>query len=119
MDSTCHFYLFILLAGLERVLRGCLSFIYLGCAGSSLPLRLSLVAGRGLLSSCGVESSHHRGVSRCRVWALEHRLSSCGSRAWLLPGMWDHPGSGVEPVSPALAGGLFTAEPSGEPRVLF
>ena len=29
--------------------------------------------------------------------------------------MWDLPGSGIEPVSPALAGGSFTTEPSGKP----
>ena len=33
-----------------------------------------------------------------------HRLSSCGSRAPLLHGMWDLPRPGLEPVSPALAG---------------
>ena len=32
------------------------------------------------------------------------RLSSCGSRAQLLRGMWDLPRPGLEPVSPALAG---------------
>ena len=32
------------------------------------------------------------------------RLSSCGSRAQLLCGMWDLPKSGLEPVSPTLAG---------------
>ena len=29
--------------------------------------------------------------------------------------MWDLPGPGIEPVSPALAGGLFTTEPPGKP----
>ena len=28
--------------------------------------------------------------------------------------MWDHPGSGIEPMSPALAGGFFTNEPPGK-----
>ena len=45
-----------------------------------------------------------------------HRLSSCGSRAQLLRGMWDPPRPGLEPVSPALAGGFPTAEPPGKPR---
>ena len=31
-----------------------------------------------------------------------HRLSSCGSRAWLLRGMWDLPRPGLEPVSPCI-----------------
>ena len=29
--------------------------------------------------------------------------------------MWDLPGSGIEPVSPALAGGVFSAEVPGKP----
>ena len=43
------------------------------------------------------------------------RLSSCGSRAQLLRGMWDLPGPGLEPVSPALAGRLSTTAPPGKP----
>ena len=31
-------------------------------------------------------------------------------------GMWNLPGSGIEPVSPALAGGFFTTELPGKPR---
>ena len=30
--------------------------------------------------------------------------------------MWDLPRLGIEPMSPALAGGLFTTEPPGKPR---
>ena len=51
--------------------------------------------------------------------ALEHRLNSCGSQAQLLRGMWDLPGSGIELVSLALAGGFFTTEPPGKPRINF
>ena len=43
------------------------------------------------------------------------RLSSCGSRAQLLRGMWDLPGPGLEPVSPALAGRSSTTAPPGKP----
>ena len=43
------------------------------------------------------------------------RLSSCGSRSQLLRGMWDLPGPGHEPVSPALAGGFSTTAPPGKP----
>ena len=32
--------------------------------------------------------------------------------------MWDHPGSGIEPGSPALAGKFFTTELPGKPRLL-
>ena len=33
--------------------------------------------------------------------------------------MWDLPGSGIEPVSPALAGGFFTTEPTEEPNTKY
>ena len=57
------------------------------------------------------------GLSRCSSWALEHRLSSCAARAWLLCVMWDFPGPGIEPVSLALEGRVFTTEPPGKPCV--
>ena len=47
------------------------------------------------------------GFRSCDVWALEHRLGSCGVWAWLPCGMWHLPGPGLEPMSPASAGGLF------------
>ena len=43
------------------------------------------------------------------------RLSSCGSQAQLLRGMWDLPRPGLEPVSSALAGRFSTAAPPGKP----
>ena len=76
----------------------------LRCGARALGVRTSVAAARGL-SSCG---------SR----ALERRLSSCGARASLLRGMWDLPGPGLEPVSPALAGGLLTTAPPGKPLVV-
>ena len=47
------------------------------------------------------------------------RLSNCGSRAQLLRGMWDLPGPGLEPVSPALTGGFSTTTPPGKPPFFF
>ena len=70
------------------------------CAAQDLGTRASVVVARGL-SSCG-------------SWALECRLSSCGAWASLLRGMWDLPGPGLEPVSPALAGGFLTTVPPGK-----
>ena len=48
-----------------------------------------------------------------------HKLSSCGSRAQLLRGMWDLPRPGLEPVSPALAGRFSTTAPPGKPSRVF
>ena len=47
------------------------------------------------------------------------RLSSCGSQAQLLRGMWDPPRPGLEPASPALAGRFSTTAPPGKPRFVF
>ena len=55
-----------------------------------------------------------RGLSSCGAWALECRLSSGGARALLLHGMWDLPGPGMEPTSPALAGRFLTTVPPGK-----
>ena len=77
----------------------------LQCAGFSLQWLL-------LLRSMG---SRRVGFSSCGTWALlERRLSSCGARAYLLRGMWDLPGPGLEPVSPALAGRFSTTAPPGK-----
>ena len=82
------------------------------CAGFSLQWLLllrSTGSRHAGFSSCGTWASVvvAHGVSSCGSWALEHRLSSCGARAYLLCSMWDLPGPGLEPVSPALAGGFF------------
>ena len=45
-------------------------------------------------------------------------LSSCGAHASLLHGTWDLPGPGIDPVSPALAGGFFTTESPRKPLAI-
>ena len=69
-----------------------------------------------LLRSTG---SRHVSFRSCGMRALEHRLSSCGARAYLLCSMWDLPGPGLEAVSPALAGGFLTTVLPGKPWTLF
>ena len=59
------------------------------------------------------------GLSSCGLWAPEYRLSSCGTQALLLRGMWDLPGRGLQPVSPALAGRFLTTVPPGKPYIAF
>ena len=44
-------------------------------------------------------------------------FSSCGSRPQLLCSMWDLPGPGLKPVSPALAGGFLPTAPPGKSKV--
>ena len=45
---------------------------------------------------------------------VDHRLHSCGAWAWIFPSLWDIRRPGIEPESPALAGGFFPAEPPGK-----
>ena len=68
-----------------------------------------LIAVRGPLTIAASLVAEHRLQMR--------RLSSCGSRAQLLRGMWDLPRPGLEPVSPALAGRLSTTAPPGKPEI--
>ena len=65
------------------------------------------IAVRGPLTIAASLVAEHRLQMR--------RLSSCGSRAQLLRGMWDLPRPGLEPVSPALAGRFSTTAPPGKP----
>ena len=54
------------------------------------------------------------GFSSWGSWALEHRLSSCGARTYLLHGVWNLYRPGIEPMSPALAGGFLSTVPPGK-----
>ena len=80
---------------------------------------LSLVA-----ASRGHSSSRCAGLSLLRPLLLRStssrrtgRLSSCGSRAQMLHGMWDLPRPGLEPASPALAGRFSTLRHQGSPSL--
>ena len=98
-------------------------FIY-GCAGSSLlcsfPLAVvsggfSRVVALGFLTAVAspVGVAHALVCTASVVQA--HRLRNRRARASLLHTTWDLPGSGIEPLSPALAGEFFTTEPPGKP----
>ena len=91
-------YLFMAVLGLRFCARA-----FSSC-GKRGPL---LIAVRGSLTIAASLVAEHRLQTR--------RLSSCGSRAQLLHGMWDPHRPGLEPVSPALAGGFSTTVPPGKP----
>ena len=65
------------------------------------------IAVRGPLTIAASPVVEHRLQTR--------RLSSCGSRAQPLRGMWDLPRPGLEPVSPSLADRFSTTPPPGKP----
>ena len=77
-----------------------------------------LVVEIGGFSCCGAQVRRHVGFSSCGTRALDRRLSSCGAGAQFLHGMWDLPGPGIEPASPALAGDSYLLSHRGNPRSL-
>ena len=91
-------YLFMAVLGLRFCARASSS------CGERGPL---FIAVRGPLTVAASPVAEHRLQTR--------RLSSCGSRAQLLRGMWDLPRPGLEPVSAALAGRFSTTAPPGKP----
>ena len=105
------------------------NFIYLFGYAESSQLRglIPSCDQQGLRSSCCMWASDHSGFSCCRArvlgclsfsgcgtCALEHRLSSCDTRAQLFCSLWDPPRPGIKPVSPALASRFLTGEPLGK-----
>ena len=107
-------------------------FVYIyGCIGSLL-LRAGFLQlpQAGATLHCGARTSHYSGFSCCGARALGAQasvvvargLQSAGSvvvahgLSCSTAGMWDLPGPGFEPVSPALAGGFLTTAPPGKPR---
>ena len=100
-------------------------YVCIGCVGSSLLCVGFLQLWRaGATLCCGAQASHCSGFFCCGAVLQARRLQQLwlvGSRAQaqqLLRGMWDLPRPGLEPVSPALAGGFLTTAPSGKPRLL-
>ena len=95
-------YLFLAVLGLRFCARA-----FSSC-GERGPL---FIVVRGPLTIAALPVAEHRLQTR--------RLSSCGTRAHLLRGMWDLPRPGLEPVSPASAGGFSTTAPPGKPLSVY
>lgn len=76
----------------------CLWLCGVCAAARRLPLRWCVASPCGGLSSCGALALGCRGFSVCGTWSL--------------------PGLGLEPVSPALAGGVLSTVPPGKSRVI-
>ena len=103
-------------------------FLYLWLCWVSIAMWafLQLQLARATLH-CGGRSwcrARPQGVWACRFSscgspALERGLGSCGTGAQVLCSMWDLPRAGIQPASPALAGGFFTTEPPGKPWLIY
>ena len=87
---------------------------------------LSLVAVSGGYSSLGSQASHCGGFFCYRaqalgswaqqLWFMGFRMRAQYWATWaqLLCGMWNLPGPGVKPMSPALPGGFLSTVPTGK-----
>ena len=92
------------------------------CCWTGFSLVWRVGASLWLPCACSGFSYFGAGALGCKglviaAWALEHRLNSCGPRAYSLRGMWDLPWSGIKLVSFSLAGKFFTTEPPGKHHV--
>ena len=75
---------------------------------------------------CDAQASRCYGFSHCRAQAVSVGTSvvtECGLSSYdewdlLLQGMWDLPGSGIEPVSSALAGKFLSIAPPGKSQAV-
>ena len=111
-----NLFVCLFLAALGR-LRCVRAFSSCGKSGHSLVVVRGLVAVAPLVVKHGLSGTWAsvlaaRGFSGCE--ALEHRLSTCGAQAWWLCGLWNLPGLGLEPASPALAGRSLSPGPPGK-----
>ena len=98
-----------------------LCYLFLVCWVFISAHRLSLVEVSRDLS--WLQRGAHCGSSSCcgaqalGTWAsgvAAHGLSSCDTWAQMLHGMWNLPAPGIEPISPALAGGFLSTAPPGK-----
>ena len=97
-------------------------YLFFGCAESYLLCLGFVQLGRVGATLCSAWAFHSRGFSCCGARALgeealvvaAYGLSNCGSWAWLLHGVWDLPGPGIESVFSALADGFLTTGSPGK-----
>ena len=91
-----------------------------GCAGSSLLHRLQSCREWSVETSLQLQCTGFSLWWFLLLWSSGSRacgLNSCGLQIQLLCGMWDLPRPEMEPLSPALAGRLFTTEPPRKPAI--
>ena len=91
----------------KKIIFGCTGFCCWGLSLVSVRRGCSLVVMHGLLIAVAFLVSEHRLLILGSI-VMVHRPSH-------LRGMWDLPGLGIKPVSPALQGRFPTTGPPGKP----
>ena len=115
-EWLCIYFLFCFTNRITKLTRLYLFIFFLAVLGLRFCARAFSSCGRRgplFIAVCGPLTIVASLVAEHRLQS--RRLSSCGSRAQLLRGMWDPPRPGLEPVSPALAGRFSTTAPPGKP----
>ena len=87
---------------------GCAGFLWVH-VGLSLVVVYRLLIAVASFYSCGALPLGHVGSV-----VVMQGLSTCGDWAQLPCDMWNLPRLGIQPVSPALAGGFLTTGPPGK-----
>ena len=94
--------------------------LFLPVLGLHCCVQVFLYGEWGLLFSCRVRASHCCVISSCRAQGLGYRsFSSRGLGLSCRTAHGDSPDQGLNPVSPALAGGLSITGPPGKPSLSF
>ena len=106
-----------------------LSFIVTFCLCVLAGVDLGCGVGFPVVVVCGLLTVAARLVAERVLWAHGLQWLQCvgSSTGSVVRGTWvscstscgNLPGPGMEPVSPALAGGFFTTEPPGTPFIYF
>ena len=117
LDSLLALF-FLIFTYIYRMLFSSFLFIYLFMAVLCLRFCARAFSNCGKWGPLFIAVRGPLAIAACLV--AEHRLqtrrlSNCGSRAQLLRGTRDLPRPGLEPVSPALAGGFLPTAPAGKP----
>ena len=111
-------FIYLLVFGCAGPSLLCVGFLQARRAGATLSQRAGFSLQRPLWFRAEALECPALSVAVCGLsvglQAPEHRLGSCGAWAYLLRGLWDLLGPGLEPVSSALAGGFPTTGPPGE-----
>ena len=89
----------------------CFAQAFSGCGEQSLLSNCDAWPSHcGGFSCCRAQAPGCGGVGSCGSWAPEN-CCSCGPPVQPPCSMWNFPGTGFEPVSPALTGRLLTTGP--------
>ena len=114
-----NIYLFLAALGLRcctQAFSSCGQWGLLFIAVHRLLIAVASLVADHRLQACSLQQLWHAGsvVVARRLQSTGSVVVAHGPRCSVACGVWDFPGPGLEPVSPALAGGFLTTVPPGK-----